>query len=174
MLNIKGVAVALVLLAGNSMAAVSPQDAAKLGSSLTPLGAEKAGNAAGTIPAWTGGITQAPAGYKGSGTHHIDPFAADKPLFTITRANLAQYRDQLTPGQVALFETYPDSFQMPVYPSRRSGSAPQWVYANTAKNAVSAKLLDGGNGFADAFGGIPFPIPQNGVEALWNLSLIHI
>lgn len=168
MLNIKGVAVALVLLAGNSMAAVSPQDAAKLSSSLTPLGAEKAGNAAGTIPAWTGGITQAPAGYKGSGTHHIDPFAADKPLFTITRANLAQYRDQLTPGQVALFETYPDSFQMPVYPSRRSGSAPQWVYANTAKNAVSAKLLDGGNGFADAFGGIPFPIPQNGVEALWN------
>jgi hypothetical protein len=57
---------------------------------------------------------------------------------------------------------------MPVYPSHRSGSAPQWVYANTAKNAVSAKLLDGGNGFADAFGGIPFPIPQNGVEALWN------
>ncbi|AEF21803.1 DUF1329 domain-containing protein [Pseudomonas fulva] len=168
MLNIKGVAVALVLLAGNSMAAVSPQDAAKLGTSLTPLGAEKAGNAAGTIPAWTGGITQAPAGYKGSGTHHIDPFAADKPLFTITKANLAQYRDQLTPGQVALFETYPDSFQMPVYPSRRSGSAPQWVYANTAENAVSAKLLDGGNGFADAYGGIPFPIPQNGVEALWN------
>lgn len=168
MLNIKGVAVALVLLAGNSMAAVSPQDAAKLGNSLTPLGAEKAGNAAGTIPAWAGGITQAPAGYQGSGTHHIDPFAADKPLFTITKANLAQYRDQLTPGQVALFETYPDSFQMPVYASRRSGSAPQWVYANTAKNAVSAKLLDGGNGFADAYGGIPFPIPQNGVEALWN------
>lgn len=168
MLNIKGVAVALVLLAGNSMAAVAPQDAAKLGSSLTPLGAEKAGNAAGSIPPWTGGITQAPAGYMGSGTHHIDPFAGDKPLFTITRANLAQYRDQLTPGQVALFETYPDSFQMPVYPSRRSGSAPQWVYDNTAKNAVSAKLLDGGNGFADAYGGIPFPIPQNGVEALWN------
>ncbi|YCH20177.1 DUF1329 domain-containing protein [Pseudomonas sp. D1-3] len=168
MLNIKGVAVALVLLAGNSMAAVSPQDAAKLGASLTPLGAEKAGNAAGSIPAWTGGITQAPAGYQGSGKHHVDPFADDKPLFTITRANLAQYRDQLTPGQVALFETYPDSFQMPVYPSRRSGSAPQWVYDNTARNAVSAKLLDGGNGFADAYGGIPFPIPQNGVEALWN------
>lgn len=168
MLNIKGVAVALVLLAGNSMAAVSPQDAAKLGASLTPLGAEKAGNAAGSIPAWTGGITQAPTGYQGSGTHHVDPFAGDKPLFTITRANLAQYRDQLTPGQVALFETYPDSFQMPVYPSRRSGSAPQWVYDNTARNAVSAKLLDGGNGFADAYGGIPFPIPQNGVEALWN------
>lgn len=168
MLNIKGVAVALVLLAGNSLAAVSPQDAARLGTSLTPLGGEKAGNTAGTIPAWTGGITQAPAGYQGSGKHHVDPFADDKPLFTITSANLQQYRENLTPGQIALFEAYPDTYQMPVYVSRRSGSAPQWVYDNTAKNAVSAKLLDGGNGFADAFGGIPFPIPQNGVEALWN------
>lgn len=168
MLNIKGVAVALVLLAGNSLAAVSPQEAAKLGTSLTPFGGEKAGNAAGTIPAWTGGITQAPAGYQGSGKHHVDPFADDKPLFTITKANLQQYRANLTPGQIALFEAYPDTYQMPVYASRRSGSAPQWVYDNTAKNALSAKLLDGGNGFADAFGGIPFPIPQNGVEALWN------
>lgn len=168
MLNIKGVAVALVLLAGNSLAAVSPQEAAKLGTSLTPLGGEKAGNAAGSIPAWTGGLTQAPAGYQGSGKHHVDPFAADKPLFTITKANLQQYRDNLTPGQIALFEAYPDSYQMPVYASRRTGSAPQWVYDNTAKNAVSAKLLDGGNGFADAYGGIPFPIPQSGVEALWN------
>ncbi|TBU74705.1 DUF1329 domain-containing protein [Phytopseudomonas daroniae] len=168
MLNIKGVAVALVLLAGNSLAAVSPQEAARLGTSLTPLGGEKAGNAAGSIPAWTGGLTQAPAGYQGSGKHHVDPFADDKPLFTITKANLQQYRDNLTPGQIALFEAYPDSYQMPVYASRRTGSAPQWVYDNTAKNAVSAKLLDGGNGFADAYGGIPFPIPQSGVEALWN------
>ncbi|TBU82093.1 DUF1329 domain-containing protein [Pseudomonas daroniae] len=168
MLNIKGVAVALVLLAGNSLAAVSPQEAARLGTSLTPLGGEKAGNATGSIPAWTGGLTQAPAGYQGSGKHHVDPFADDKPLFTITKANLQQYRDNLTPGQIALFEAYPDSYQMPVYASRRTGSAPQWVYDNTAKNAVSAKLLDGGNGFADAYGGIPFPIPQSGVEALWN------
>ena len=168
MLNIKGVAVALVLLTGNSLAAVAPQEAAKLGSSLMPLGGEKAGNAAGSISAWTGGITQVPAGYHGSGKHHVDPFADDKPLFTITKANLAQYRDNLTPGQIALFEAYPDTYQMPVYVSRRSGSAPQWVYDNTAKNAVSAKLLNGGNGFADAYGGIPFPIPQSGVEALWN------
>ena len=41
-------------------------------------------------------------------------------------------------------------------------------YCNTAKNAVNAKLVEGGNGFVDAFGGVPFPIPQNGVEALWN------
>ncbi|WIF65854.1 DUF1329 domain-containing protein [Metapseudomonas otitidis] len=166
-LSLIGAAVAFALSAGSALAAVSAQEAAKLGTSLTPFGAEKAGNAAGTIPEWTGGITQAPAGYK-PGQHHVDPFPGDKPLFTITKANLDQYKANLTPGQIALFNAYPDTFQMPVYPTRRSGSAPQWVYDNTVKNATTAKLLDGGNGFADAYGGIPFPIPQNGVEALWN------
>ncbi|QEY62297.1 DUF1329 domain-containing protein [Metapseudomonas lalkuanensis] len=166
-LSLISAAVALALSASSALASVSAQDAAKLGASLTPFGAEKAGNAAGTIPAWTGGITQAPAGYK-SGQHHPDPFPEDKPLFTITKANLDKYKANLTPGQIALFNAYPDSFQMPVYQTRRSGSAPQWVYDNTVKNATTAKLLDGGNGFSDAYGGIPFPIPQNGVEALWN------
>ncbi len=163
-----GAAIALALTAGNALAAVSSQEAAKLGASLTPFGAEKAANAAGTIPAWTGGITKAPAEYKTPGQHHPDPFSADKPLFTITKANLDQYKANLTPGQIALFNAYPNSYQMPVYQTRRSGSAPQWVYDNSVKNATSAKLLDGGNGFADAYGGIPFPIPQNGVEAVWN------
>jgi hypothetical protein len=161
-----GAAVALTLSAG-ALAAVSPQDAARLQTTLTPLGAEKAGNAAGSIPAWTGGITQAPPGFK-PGQHPVDPYAADKPLFTITRANLEQYKANLTPGQLAMFTTYPDSFQIPVYPTRRSGSAPQWVYDNTLKNATTAKLAENGNGFVDAFGGIPFPIPQSGVEAVWN------
>lgn len=154
-----GASLALALGSGGALAGVSAGEAAQLKSSLTPLGAEKAGNAAGSIPAWTGGITQAPAGYK-PGQHHPDPFAADKPLFTIDKANLEQYREHLTPGQLALFKTYPDSFRMPVYPSRRSGSAPQWLYDNTFANATSARLLDGGNGFADAYGGVPFPIPK--------------
>lgn len=163
-----GAAIALALSAGSALAAVAPAEAAKLGANLTPFGAEKAGNAAGTIPEWTGGITQAPAAYKTPGQHHPDPFADDKPLFTITKANLDQYKDNLTPGQIAMFNTYPSTYQMPVYQTRRSGSAPQWVYDNSIKNASTAKLIDGGNGFTDAYGGIPFPIPQNGVEALWN------
>ena len=101
-LSLIGAAVALALSASSSLASVSAQDAARLGTSLTPFGAEKAGNAAGTIPAWTGGITQVPAGYK-SGQHHPDPFPEDKPLFTITKANLDQYKANLTPGQIALF-----------------------------------------------------------------------
>ena len=166
--RLMAVAVALAFSAGSALAAVSPQEAAKLGDTLTPFGAEKAGNAAGTIPAWTGGITQAPAGYTRSGQHHVNPFPEDKPLFTITAANLSQYEANLTPGQIAMFKAYPETYQMPVYQTRRSGSAPQWVYDNTIKNATSAKLADGGNGFIDAYGGIPFPIPQSGVEALWN------
>ncbi|KEZ65304.1 hypothetical protein C5I_0136320, partial [Pseudomonas syringae pv. syringae FF5] len=124
-------------------------DTTLLGSRLTPLGGEMAGNATGTIPPWTGGITRPPSGYKGSGTRHVDPYAADKPLFTITHANMQHYRTRLTPGQVAMFETYPDSYRMPVYPTRRSGSAPQWVYDNTRRNAQKARLIGGGNGFVD-------------------------
>ncbi len=171
MLNKNSLLLAAVLLAlgtTDSLAGVSAQQAATLKTTLTPLGAEKAGNAAGTIPAWTGGMTRAPAGYKGPGAHHVDPFAGEKPLFTITKANLDQYKANLTAGQVALFNAYPETFQIPVYPTHRTGSAPQWVYDNTFNNATSAKVLDGGNGFADAYGGIPFPIPQSGVEAVWN------
>lgn len=158
----------LATITSEAGAAVTADQAAALDSRLTPFGAEKAGNAAGTIPAWTGGLTQAPVGYKGPGQHHVDPFAGDTPQFTITKANLEQYKAHLTPGQVALFNAYPESFQMPVYATRRSGSAPQWVYDNIRRNATSAKLLNGGNGFADAYGGVPFPIPQNGLEAVWN------
>ena len=94
-------ALVLSLAAGSALAALTPQEAQQLKTSLTPLGAERAGNAAGTIPAWDGGITQAPAGYV-KGKHHLDPFPGDKPLFTITKANLEQYRDNLTPGQVLM------------------------------------------------------------------------
>ncbi|MCL6306060.1 DUF1329 domain-containing protein [Pseudomonas syringae] len=155
----------MLLFAINTCQAV---DATSLGSRLTPLGGEMAGNATGTIPPWTGGITRPPSGYKGSGTRHVDPYAADKPLFTITHANMQHYRTRLTPGQVAMFEAYPDSYRMPVYPTRRSGSAPQWVYDNTRRNAQKARLIGGGNGFVDAYGGIPFPLPEKGIQAVWN------
>lgn len=158
----------MALMMNGAHAAVSSGQAALLKSSLTPLGAERAGNADGSIPAWTGGLTQAPSGYMGPGTHHVDPFPEDKPVFTITKANMAQYEAHLSPGQIALFDAFPDSFQMPVYQTRRTGSAPQWVYENTFMNATTGELVDEGNGFAGAYGGIPFPIPQSGLEVLWN------
>lgn len=160
-------ALALTVYASSSLAAVSESDAAQLGNTLTPLGGELAGNKAGTIPAWTGGLTSTPAGYQ-SGKHHIDPFAEDKPLFTITKANLEQYRKNLSEGQIALFNTYPESYQIPVYQTRRTAAAPQWVYDNTKYNALNTRLESNGNSFSNARGGTPFPVTDNAIEMLWN------
>jgi len=147
--------------------AQSPAQIARLGNDLTPLGAEKAGNADKTIPAWEGGIKTPPAGYK-EGQHYVDPFAADKPLFTITAANLAQHASKLTPGQQALLKAYPKTYKMIVYPTRRSASFPQRIYDKTIANAKTARLVDNGYGVTGAINGIPFPIPENGLEAIWN------
>lgn len=148
-------------------AAVSVQEAEKLKSTLTPLGAERAGNGK-DIPPWRGGLTMAPLGYKKAGQHHIDPYPQDKPLFTITAANKDKYKEHLTEGQMAMFDTYPDTFKMPIYKTRRSAAAPESVYENTYKNAIRAELNKGGFGVRYAYGGIAFPIPKNGLEAIWN------
>lgn len=156
----------LLLASGSVFAAVSAEEAAKLGQSLTPIGAEKAGNAAGTIPAWTGGLTKAVPGFVPGG-HYPDPYPDDKVLFTIDAKNMAQYKDNLSPGQMALLQRYPN-WKMKVYPTRRSAAFPQGVYDETKANATKVKLVAGGNGFEGATGGVTFPIPQNGLEAIWN------
>ncbi len=147
-------------------AGITTEQAERLGQELTPLGAERAGNAAGTIPAWTGGITEAPAGYT-PGQHHPDPFGADAVLYTITRENSAQYKDQLTAGQLALLQAYP-TYKIPVYPTRRSANAPDYIYAATKRTAVGAQLGTNGNGVLNAVTGVPFPIPATGQEVIWN------
>ena len=157
---------ALCLLSSAALAAVGESDAARLGKDLTPLGAETKGNADGSIPAWTGGLKTAPAGYK-PGMHHPDPFAGDQPLYTVTAANAAQYAAKLTAGQQAVLKAYP-SYKLVVYPTRRSASAPQAIYDATRQNATSAKLIADGNGISGAIRGAPFPLPQNGLEVLWN------
>jgi hypothetical protein len=133
------------------------------------MGAEKAGNAAGTIPAWDGGITQVQAGYKPGG-YYPNPYASDKPLFTIDQSNVDKYSDTLAPGQVALIKKYPD-YKMIVYPTHRSASYPACAYAETRECAAKAQLSAGGNGVVGCSGGVPFPIPKNGNEAIWNSEL---
>ena len=157
-----------LLLAGTpcALAGASPEEVARLGEDLTPLGAEKAGNAEGTIPAWEGGITAPPAGYT-PGKHYVDPFADDEVLFTITGQNVDQYADKLTPGHQAMLRTY-DTFKMKVYPTRRSASYPQRIYDMTKKVAATAELAEKGYGVHGAINGIPFPIPKSGVEVIWN------
>ena len=162
-------ALALSVLASSVMAAVSPEEAAKLGTTLTPLGAEKAGNAAGTIPEWTGGLSKGAAALDARGVP-TDPFASEQPLFTITAQNVDQYKANLGEGQLALFKRYPETYKMKVYPTHRSVGLDQSVYDRVKYSALNTVLVDGGNGlgnFAESRA-YAFPIPQNGLEVIWN------
>lgn len=146
--------------------AATPEEVARLGKDLTFVGAEKAGNKAGTIPAWEGGITTPPAGYQ-KGGDYVDPYADDKILFTIDASNMDKYADQLTDGYKAMLKAYP-TFKLNIYPTHRSNSMPQRIYDATRRIAEKAELVDGGNGVANVGEGIPFPIPENGLEVVWN------
>jgi len=158
---------ALALAAASALAAVTPEEAKKLGTTLTPLGAEAAGNTDKSIPAYTGGLTSAPAGFqKGSGSRP-DPFASEKPLYTVTGANAGQYASKLTAGAHELLKRYP-TMRLDVFPTHRSAAVPKYVQDNTVKNATAVKTIDDGLGVEGTYAGIPFPIPKTGNEAMWN------
>jgi len=170
-------------------AKVSTEEAKKLGLTdtlLTPVGAMRAGNESGTIPKWEGGIVpkseqklqnlfpkayQVPSDYK-VGDFHPCPFQTQKKLFTITHDNYTRYQDKLTEGMMALLNKYPKTFLMNVYKTHRTASLPQWVYNESLKNAVTAELVAEGNGIKGARATSPFPIPANGLEAIWN-HIVH-
>ena len=154
-------------LTANASAELSVEELGKLGTELTPLGGEKAGNAKGTIPAWQGGLHDPPPGYV-KGSHYIDPFAEDQIQFTITADNMEHYQENLSAGHWALLKLYPDTFEMNVYETHRSAAAPQRIYDATRKVAATARLADQGNGVLEAVIGIPFPIPENGLHVIWN------
>lgn len=158
---------ATALVAQSAHAAVSEQEAAKLGTSLTPVGAEVAGNAAGTIPEWTGGLATDAAAVDANG-FLANPFAGEQPLFVITAANYEQYADNLAPGQIAMFKRYPETFKMRIFPTHRSAALPQKVYDAAKANAVSTTMVEGGNGLNNYSLAYAFPIPSDGLEVIWN------
>jgi hypothetical protein len=164
----RGCAVAMLLAASAVQAAVTAEEAARLKTTLTPFGAERAGNAEGSIPAWTGGYTTALPGFKNGGRRG-DPFASEKPLYSVTADNLAQHQSKLSEGTVALLKKYPKTFRLDIYKTHRTAAAPQWVYDNTFKNATTARLE--GDALKGAFGGIPFPIPKTAEEMMANNDL---
>ncbi|QLF92581.1 DUF1329 domain-containing protein [Pseudomonas sp. ABC1] len=158
---------ALSLLASSVMAAVSAEDAGKLGTTLTPLGAEKAANADGSIPAWTGGLPTNAAPLKNG--HLTNPFKDEQPKFVITAQNAEQYKDKLTAGQLAMFKRYPDSYRLRVFPSHRTAALPDRIYEVAKNSALNTRLSESGNGLSNFNSGYyAFPIPQNGLEAIWN------
>lgn len=159
-----------MVLAAQAQAAVSTQEAAKLGTSLTLVGAEKAGNADGSIPAYNGGLTTPPASFKSGDSMRPDPFANEKPLLVIDGKNVDQYKNMLSATTVELAKRFP-TFRVDVFPTHRTVSLPQAILDNGVKNASGAKSLENGLAIDNVLPGLPFPIPQSGNEAMWNFLL---
>jgi hypothetical protein len=167
---ILSLSLAVALAAGPALATrMSQEDVDRLGKDLTPMGAIRAANADGLIPEWTGSIVGLPEGltWDGPGTPYPDPYAGEKPLFTITSDNLEQYRQRLSPGEIALIETYPDTFRMPVYPSHRDFAYADSLYAKVLYNAKNAELTEDNEGISHYIGHVAFPVPSTGAEVVW-------
>lgn len=161
-------AVAMIVAASAATAKISQEQANQLGgSTLTPVGAERAGNADGTIPAWDGGLKTLPPSYKPGG-RLVDPYASEKPLFSIDAKNYKQYEDKLSPGQVALLKRHPDNYRMNVYPTHRSARLPESEYKLIKDGATAADMVKGGNGLVNFSASVSFPVPQSGLEVIWN------
>ncbi|WP_426415435.1 DUF1329 domain-containing protein [Aestuariirhabdus sp. LZHN29] len=154
------------LVMNAAVAAVPEEQAQRLGTVLTPLGAEQAGNAKGTIPPWSGGLTAPPASYV-KGKQHTDPFAGETPLYEVSAGNAATYSELLSQGHQHLLANYP-GYKLRVFPSHRTASSPDYIYQRTRENAPRAELISRGNGVIGAAAGVPFPIPADGLEVIWN------
>lgn len=171
MMSITRTVLATIILSGASgsiWAAVTQSEADQLKTTLTPFGAEKAGNSDGSIPAWTGNLVQKKAnnqnGFPGN------QFTEDQVKLHITSENLEQFQDKLSEGTKEILKKY-KTFRLDVYPTRRSGEFPEYVNENTFKNATNAEMVEEGRSVKGAYGGIPFPIPKNGLEVYWNHTL---
>ena len=161
-------ATCVAAFAGSALAAVSAEEAKQLGGPvLTEWGAERAGNKDGSIPAYTAERVKIPASYDPKDPGQVpDPFG-DKPLYTITAQNMDKYADKLTAGMKAMFKTYP-TYRMDIYPTHRTQIYPKYILDNSIKNATACKTGNNGLRLEGCYGGIPFPIPKNGNEAVYN------
>jgi len=158
-------------LATPAFAAVTAEEAKQLGTTLTPFGAVKAANADGSIPAYTGGLTKAPEGFKPDSGFWTDPFKDEKPVLRIDSKNMAQHAALLSEGQKHLLSKYP-GYYLNVYPTHRTAAYPKKILDATVRNATTCKATKGGLAIENACrGGIPFPIPKTGYEVMWNQIL---
>ena len=149
-----------------ALAQAEAVDLSRLDGDLTPLGSIRAGNEAGTIPEWTGGMAAGAAEIESNGFYH-NPFADEQPLYVITAQNYQQYSDVLSEGQIARFKSYAD-FTMPVYQSHRSTAFPQAYYDKTRENQGVVSLANDGATLVDYEYGIPFAFPDKPMEVMWN------
>lgn len=162
-----------LLLPGATLAKVGAEKAKELdGPRLTCMGAEKAGSPAG-VAEYTGKYFGTWPGQSKPYGYEPGPYADEKPLYTITSANMDKYAANLTDGQKALLKKYPQAYKMNVYPSHRDFKFADWVCDTVKKNATTAEVVHDGLGITGTSGAHPFPFPQSGLEAIWNVINPH-
>lgn len=142
------------------------------GDTYTCMGAERAGTESG-VAEYTGKWVGAWPGGEEKQGYQPGPYADEEPLFTITHENYREYEERLTEGQKALLQRYPGEFFMKVYPSRRDFAFRDWVCDVVKHNARNASVVDDGLGITGKAGGIPFPFPEGGLQAIWNVINPH-
>ena len=134
----------------------------------TRLGAEANGNATGDIPSFEGAKgLKCPDNYQ-KGDYLPNPYKDEKVLFRIDHTNVNQYAHRLSPGQVERLKRHND-FYMNVSPAHRNFEHSEEYYRATEKNLETCRL-DEKNVLHGWNGGLPFPFPKNGLEAMWNIK----
>lgn len=147
--------------------AIPQKSIERLGKDLTPIGAERSGNIAGAIPAWNGGIDKPPVGFDRT-AGWLDPFATEKPIYTVTAENAAKYKELLSVGQQAMLHRQ-RAYKMKVYPTHRTAAYSPAVYRAISAEAANASTESDGNALRFVYDSrVPFPIPESGVEVMWN------
>jgi hypothetical protein len=160
---------AVLLLPQSGITKMPEETVQRLGKDLTPMGAIRAGSDDGLLPEWTGNIVGMPEGlqWDGPGTPLPNPWPDEKPVFEIAADNLDAHRSRLSPGQIAMFEAYPETFRMPVYPGHREFAYYQNYYDKVYYNAVHGELTNDNEGIRGFVGGAAFPVPSTGAEVVW-------
>lgn len=163
-----GSALAISLATLQVQAKVSAEEAAKLGGELSPIGADKSANADGSIPEWTGG--EPASGDLAGQWPDETKYVPEKPIATVTKANMAEYAEKLTEGHKMLLTKYP-TYKMDIYKSHRPVTYPKAILDATKANATTAFLDGDPDRIKGAKMGFPFPIAKSGGEAMWNHRL---
>jgi hypothetical protein len=152
-------------------AAVTPEQADHLGKDLTPIGAERAGNPDGTIPPYEGGEAPLPGWSWGKVRSQYSKFKDEQPLFSIDASNVDRHAEHLTEAQITALKTVP-GYRMDIYPSHRTCNIDPAYAERARQNATEARIgADGWTLEHARTAGVPFPIPQSGVEAMYNARM---
>lgn len=163
--------VALAAAAAVGTCGAQTRDASRLGKDLTVAGAEPGTSKDGSVPAFTGTEPAASGWSYGKKRADFWKHKDEKPLYSIDAGNIDKYADKLSPGQVALVKQT-KGYRMDVYPTHRTCGVPDFVADNTKKNVALGKLKDNGWALQEAaLPGFPFPMPENGAQAMWNAKM---